>query len=77
MNIWATVDFGNVKVTQPWKFLAGEIGEDSEPHDFIQVLVFGERKQLAIQLEKDSVFINGADRCYLGALKVADAVILT
>jgi hypothetical protein len=77
MNIWATVDFGNVKVTQAWKFLADEIGEDSKPHDFIQILVIGERKQLVIQLEKESVFSNGSERCYLGTLKAADALILS
>jgi hypothetical protein len=76
MNIWAKVDFGKVKVTQAWTFLADEIGEDSEQHDFLQLLVIGSKKQLVIQLEKESVFLNGSDRCYLGTLKAADAVIL-
>jgi hypothetical protein len=76
MNIWATVDFGKVKVTQAWTFLPDEIGEDSEQHDFLQLLVVGSRKQLVIQLEKESVFLNGSDRCYLGTLMAADAEIL-
>jgi hypothetical protein len=76
MNIWATVDFGKVKATQEWKFLADEIGEDSEPHDFIQILVIGERKQLVIELEKQSIATNDSGRFYLGSLDIADAVIL-
>ncbi len=76
MKIWATVDFGKVKVTQEWTFLADEIGEDSEKHDFLQVLVFGGRKQLVIELEKQSIATSESGKFYLGGLDIADAVIL-
>jgi hypothetical protein len=76
MNIWATVDFGKVKVTQEWEFLADEIGEDSEPHDFIQILVIGGRKQLVIELEKQSIAKSDSGVFYLGGLNIAAAVIL-
>ena len=76
MKIWATVDFGKVKATQEWEFLAGEIGGDSEPHDFIQILVIGERKQLVIQLEKQAIAKSESGTFYLGGLKIADAVVL-
>lgn len=76
MNIWAKVDFGKVRIMQQWKLLQDEIGDDSEPHDFIQILVAGNQKQLVIQLEKDSIYLNGAEPCYLGILKASDAVIL-
>ena len=77
MNIWATIDFGKVKVVQEWKFLHDEIGEDSKPHDFVQILVFGERKQLVIELEKQSIATSDSGRFYLGGLDIADAVILS
>ena len=76
MNIWATVDFGKVKVTQVWKFLADEIGEDSQPHDFIQILVIGTSKQLVIELEKQSIAKSDSGTFYLGGLDIANAVIL-
>ena len=57
-------------------FLAGEIGGDSEPHDFIQILVIGERKQLVIQLEKQAIAKSESGTFYLGGLKIADAVVL-
>jgi hypothetical protein len=75
-TIWATVDFGNVKVTQPWPHLTDEVGNDSEIHDFVSVLAVGERKQLVIQLDKNAVYSNGESPCYLGALHIKDAVIL-
>lgn len=66
-----------MKVTQEWIFLADEIGEDSEPHDFIQILVIGERKQLVIELEKQSIARSDSGIFYLGRLEIADAMILS
>jgi len=74
MKIWATVDFGNTKITQAWDFLDGEIGEDSEPHDYIVVFQFGERKQLVIELDKQRVATSESGRFYLESLNIANAV---
>lgn len=76
MKIGATVDFGKVKATQEWELLTDEIGEDSEKHDFLQVLVFGGRKQLVIELEKQAIVESDSRKFYLGGLNVTDAMIL-
>ncbi len=76
MNIWATIDFGKIKVTQEWNYLSDEIGEDSQPHDYIQVLIVGGRKQLVIELEKQSIVKSDSGTFYLGGLDVTDAIIL-
>jgi hypothetical protein len=77
MKIWATVDFGATKITQPWDFLDGEIGEDSEPHDYLIVFAVGDRKRLVIELEKQCIATRESDRFYLECLNIANAVVMS
>jgi hypothetical protein len=81
MNIWATVTFDRVVLTQEWELLEDEIGEDSQPHDYLLVMKTNQGKWLAIQLEKQFTMVvssdGGAVKCYLATLHIGNARLLS
>jgi hypothetical protein len=74
--IWATVIFGPLRITQQWKLLRDEIGHDSEKHDFIELLITHDKKQVVIMLDSKAINAEGPVPCYLGELHAGHAGLL-
>ena len=78
MNILATVKCGEPQITQSWKMIEDEPWEraDSKLTDFLVIMVTENKKCLAIPLNKNQIANIEGNKCYLGTLDVADAVIV-
>ena len=74
MNIFATVNFGNSQVTQPWQFL------NVEPSPLLILMPLKDGTYLALKLDKklvkDQTGLELAEKTYFGSLDASDAVIL-